>query len=151
MLIAVFLFSLPPYYLNVQTYLRLYNNYNAYNIYAPKPLMNAFKYLEKMTLDQSVILSGEFVSSMVPAFSHNRTILGRDDCAPDYYTKQPLAFDFLNGKMDQTQAKAFLNKYSVAYILFGADTHKFEDLPYGGYPFLKKVFRDGSVIVVKVN
>lgn len=151
LLIVLFLlFSSIPYYLSIVRN-NSFINPNAYNVYAPRSLVGAFEFLDRNTPDRSVVLSGEYVGSMIPAFTHDRTILGRNDNARDYYQKQKQAFDFLNGKMAQEEAKMFLQKYKISYLLLGMDTLKFSVLPYGKYPFLSVVYEKDPVSVVRVD
>ena len=125
-------------------------NLNIYNVYIPNPAVNAFGFLETKTKPDSVVLSGEYMSQMIPAFTHNRTVLGRDDTAADYYEKLSPAIKFLNGAMEENEARVFLEHYNVSYILFGVDTFLFENLELKNYPYLREVFRDGGVTVVNV-
>ena len=123
---------------------------NAYNIFIPNGAIHAFEYLEKESLRDSVVLSGELVSQMIPAYSHNRTVIARDDTAINYYEKQHLAFAFLDGKMTGEEALSFLTRYHISFLLLGIDAQAFETLPYRTSPFLKEVFRDGQISVVQV-
>lgn len=122
---------------------------NAYNVYIPNAAMHAFAFLDSEPLE-NVVLSGEYMSSIIPAVTKHRVILGRDDNAPDYYAKRDRAFSFVSGKMSENEARIFLNDYRISSILFGVDTQPFELLPYSSFPFFKEVFREGLVSIIKV-
>lgn len=124
---------------------------NYYNIYIPNAAIEAFNFLNKETPSQSVILSGEYISGLIPTFTHNRVILGRTDATNDYITKRDRAFAFLDGKLDEGPVKKFLNDYSIAYILFGVDTSPFEKLSLKSSPYLTEVFSKDKVSIVKVS
>lgn len=122
-----------------------------YNAYVPITAIHAFTFLNEKSAQGSVVLSGEYISQMIPAFTHNRTILGRDDVAPDYYTKQKIAYAFVDGKLTSNETVQFLKQYTISYVLFGVDTRPYETLDtLRHYPFFKEVFREGSVSVVRV-
>lgn len=122
-----------------------------YNAYVPIAAINAFDFLNEKSPQGSVVLSGEYVSQMIPAFTHNRTILGRDDVAPDYYQKQKAAYAFLDGKLTPDVALQLLNQYKISYVLFGVDTRPSETIEiFHSYLFMKEVFREGPVSIVAV-
>lgn len=123
---------------------------NHYNAYIPLPAVNALIYLDEQSPKDSVVLAGEYISNLIPAFTHNRVILGRDDAATDYYVKRERANEFLQGTMNQSAAQQFLTDYSISSILFGIDSKPYSVLPLHNYPFLQESFRDGSVSVVTV-
>lgn len=123
-----------------------------YNSYVPIAAVHAFDFLNKKSPQGSVVLSGEYVSQMIPAFTHARTILGRDDVAPDYYQKQKTAYAFLDGKLTPDEALQFLKHYSISYVLFGIDTNPYEKIEiFKSYPFLQEMFRNGSVSLLKIT
>lgn len=123
---------------------------NYYNVYIPLPALRAFQYLDSMTPPYSVVLSGERVSNMIPAFTHNRVILGRGDADPDDYTKLLRSINLLNGELTQEEAWQFFQDYHISYILLGIDAQVFRDSPIRLYPFLKEIFHEGNVSVVHV-
>lgn len=121
------------------------------NAYIPNSAMRTFEILDNKTPPESVVLASETVSTMIPAFTHNRVLLGRDDVAPDYYEKREKAFAMLDGRFTQEEAKQFLKDYNVSYILFGLDAHQFFDTKNTVFPFLKIFYQDEAIIVVKVT
>ena len=99
----------------------------------------------------SVVIAGEFASGMIPAFTDSRVLIARDDVVPDYYQVRDGLFAVLDGRAPDYIAKDFLRRYNVRYILFGLDSHRFEDTENTKFPFLKEVFRSGNVSVVAVR
>lgn len=123
---------------------------NYYNVYIPRSAMRALEYLDTKTPPESIVLSGEYVSSMIPAFTHNRVILGRGDASRTYLDKRKRAFDFVDGKLDQNEARQFLSDYRILYILWGVDTRSFKQLPSDVKSLLQEVFHDESVYITRV-
>lgn len=122
-----------------------------YNAYVPVAAVHAFNFLNEKSARGSVVLSGEYVSQMIPAFTHNRTILGRDDVAPDYYQKQKKAYAFLDGKLPSDEALQFLKRYTISYVLFGVDTRPYETIEIlRTYSFMKEVLREENVSIVHI-
>lgn len=122
-----------------------------YNVYLPVSAVRALQYLAAETSPDSVVLAGEFASQIIPAFSHNRTLIARADTTADYEAKLTQAYAFLDGKLLPAQASQFLKTYAISYVLFGFDAQVYAALPKDKFPGLTEVFRDGVVSVVKVN
>ncbi|MDO8451691.1 MAG: hypothetical protein Q7S76_02370 [bacterium] len=123
---------------------------NYYNAYVPNPAIHAFAFLDTETDVNSVVLSGEYVSSMIPAFTQNRVILGRGDASLSYLDKREQTFAFVDGRMNEEDARRFLKMYGISHIVFGIDTLEFEGLPNRSFPFLEIVFHEERVTVVRV-
>lgn len=117
--------------------------------YIPSSLAAAFRYLDTHTPAGSVVLAGEYVSAMIPAYSHNRTLIARDDISEDYYTRRDLVFAFLNGQMNTSEAEAFLNGYHVSYVLYGIDAPP--PPPHTAEPYLHPVFEAGGISLMQVK
>ena len=144
------IFAFLPYVMTINKSVRVIST-NFYNIYLPKTLLGAFDRLEKQAPRGSVVLAGEYVSSMIPVFTNNRTILGREDSAPDYFQKQTESYTFLDGLMGEKETWEFLQKYSISYILSGVDTIPYETLRIKSYPFLTEIYRNQNVSVLQVR
>ncbi len=121
-----------------------------YNVFVPNALLSAFRFLDSLPHEQ-VILSGEYVSEMIPAFTKHRSVIGRDDVIAGYYPLQDRVFAFLDGRMTEDEALAFAKEQKIDYVIFGIDTNRLDDLPTKNYPFLMLKFTDGSVTVAMVD
>ncbi len=120
-----------------------------YNVFIPDDFLSALTYLETRTSAESVVLTGEYMSDVIPAFTHNRVILGRSDVVTDYDTKLQGMYTVFGGHPDPVFVYNYLKKYRISYVLFGTDTPQF-GVPYTSFPFLVPVFSRGSVTVVRV-
>lgn len=122
-----------------------------FNVYIPKSLIDTFSFLSTSTPKESVVLASEFTSQMIPAFSHNRTILARDDIVFDYDIKRDRALAFFNGMIDQSNAEQFLKTYNISYIIYGIDAPSYRNIPASYSAFLTPVYSHGPVVLAKVN
>ncbi|EFK97936.1 hypothetical protein LDC_0005 [sediment metagenome] len=111
--------------------------------------MKSFDYLNKNSPKGSIVLSGEYASMMIPAFTNNFTILGREDSSYNYFSKKMEAFDFLNGKLDEKRSLEYLKKHNISYVIFGIDTIPYNSLPFKSWQSFEEIFREGNVVVVK--
>lgn len=150
LLAALLLYAAVPFVLTVQSYATALQP-NWFNVYIPHRLLRAFSYLDSRTEKESVVLSGEFLSGMIPAFTHNRTLIARDDIDFAYYQIRNTAFHFLDGTLNEQEAYLFLKDYSISYVLLGLDTKPFEDSPYYTSSFLSEVYKDSGITIMKVR
>lgn len=121
-----------------------------YNVFIPDDFIQAMDYLDKHSPSESVVLTGEYMSSVIPAFTHNRVLLGRGDVVLDYGQKLQGMYTVFGPKPDETFVRKYLTEYRVSYIIFGTDTPGFA-APYTSFPFLRPVFTSGPVTVVAVQ
>ncbi len=124
---------------------------NLYNVFVPNSFIRILDWLEKNEPLEVVVLSGDYMSSMIPAFTRHRVVIGKSDAAPDYFEKQRLAFALFDDKLTQGEAYDFLHRYGVSYIIYGGDTRPFIQTKSYAFPFLKEVATDGSVSLVRVQ
>lgn len=122
---------------------------NYYNVFIPKDFLAALEYLRTNSPRESVVLTGEIMSQVTPAFTHNRVILGRADVVNDYGVKIQGLYTMFGPNPDPAWVKSYLTRYRISYILFGVDNGPFIP-PYSTYAFLKPVYTKGSVTVVEV-
>lgn len=121
-----------------------------YNVFIPQDFLSALTYLERNTPQESVVLTGELMSSVIPAFTHNRVILGRGDVVTGYDQKLAGMYAMFGADPAPAAVRGYLNRYRVHYVIFGTDTPGFCPV-YCTYPFLKAVFYEGNVMVAKVS
>lgn len=147
--IFLILYASVPYYFTLKSNLLAYST-SWYNMYLPDDFMAALKYLRENTPPESVVVSGENVSLMIPAFTHNRTLIARDDIRLDYYQVRNQVFALVDGRMSEAEARQFLSERGVKYVLFGLDTKPYSTLP-SLQPLFSPIFTSGTVTVVEVK
>lgn len=126
-----------------------YKQAGYYNVFIPNDFIDALRFLETKTISESVVLTGEYMSAVIPAFTHNRVILGRADVVSDYDVKLRGLYAMFNGHPDEVQVKKYLDTYHIAYVLFGVDTPPYAE-PYTSYAFFIPVFVNDTVTIVRV-
>ncbi len=89
------------------------------------------------------------MSAVIPAFTHNRVLLGRGDVVTDYRAKLNGMYAVFSPVPDAAFVRAYLTRYRVSWVLFGVDTPPYAP-PYTAFPFLTPVFTKGSVTIVRV-
>ncbi len=146
---AVLLYGVIVYVTTMKTLLKPHN-LSSYNVFVPKPLLSAFRFLNTFP-NEHVVVSGEYVSQMIPAFTKHRSVIGRDDSVADYYPLRDRVFAFIDGRMNQEDALDFVREQKVNYVLFGVDTKPLSALPTNKYRFLVPTFTDENVSVVAVD
>jgi len=125
-------------------------NTNFYNYYIPKWFLTMAAYLDR-TAPDSVVLAGTTVSSMIPAFTHNKVILGHDGNQIHYAQKRDEAYSFFYQTMPTGDIKEYIRGSRANYIVLGVDIPGWSDLPYASLPFFTTVYTDSPVSVVRVG
>ncbi len=120
-----------------------------YNVFIPNDFIDAMNYLELHTQSESVVLTGEYMSAVIPAFTHNRVILGRGDVVSDYGAKLRGMYAVFGPNPEPIFIKKYLDTYRISYVIFGTDTPSFDPL-YSKFPFFQPIFSKGNVTVAKV-
>lgn len=85
-------------------------------VYVPVPIMEAFSFLDKNTASDSVVLAPLWISTMIPAFSSNRTVAGHPLMTQDAKSKEH-DIDQFYAYSDTSTMKDILRKYSISYIV----------------------------------
>lgn len=118
--IIIAIYSLIPFYFSIISQSRQWDTY-PYNIYLPKEVMEAYKWLEKNSPDKSVVLAGGFLGNVLPAYTHNKVVYGHP--ANTYAPAQKMedAYRVFSPRND-TDAPEILKKYSVSYLFYSRDT-----------------------------
>lgn len=123
---------------------------NLYNLYIPNSFLRTLVYLSAREPKNTVILSGDYMSSIIPAFTNFRTVIGKSDVNPNYTEMSQRTYDFFDDKLSVLDAKEFLQINRVSFVIYGADTRQFDETKSSSFPFLKEVLRDTSVSLVQV-
>jgi len=126
-----------------------WKQYTYFNVFIPNDVLSAFEYLDSGTPKESVVFGGDLISSMIPAFTHNRVVIGRGDVVDDYPERIQGMQDFFQLHLPPDAMKRYIDRYHVTYILFGIDGPNFT-APFTDFSYLRSVFRSGNIDVVQV-
>lgn len=142
-ILLLVIISIPYFYLSLTKQLQEYNP-NLYNIYIPYLTIEAFNWLDKNSLDESVATAGYFSSNLMIAFSHNKAIFGHDYSV--YRGKERWNDVLIIYGKDSTvqQIKAVLNKDNVSYIVFTPDNVSYDQTNLASVKNIRLVFSNGS-------
>lgn len=146
--ITAILFALLPWKTTIADSL-IWKQPSYYNVFIPNDFIDALTYLNTYTPQESVVLTGEYMSAVIPAFTHNRVILGRGDITNDYDSKLQGMYAMFGPSPDASSILEYLRRYHISYVLFGVDTPVYAG-PYLEYSFLQPVFTKGLVVITKV-
>ncbi|MBI4225844.1 hypothetical protein HY612_01905 [Candidatus Roizmanbacteria bacterium] len=94
---------------------------NIFNIFLARDFFSAFDYLNTNSQPESVVLAGEFLGTIIPAFTHNRTVAGHPVNTYDFTQKRLEVANFFT-QNNSANAKEIIKKYNVAYTFFTYDT-----------------------------
>ena len=148
--IAVAVYGIfPAYVMRQQALASAQTNY--LNIYIPSYLTRIFSYLKRNTKEDSVVLASQTVSNMIPAFTDNKVIIGHDSNEINFTQKLDESNDFFFGRMPEAAVADYLRRMRASYIVFGVEVPPFHDIPYSSLPFLRVVYTDGSISIVRVD
>ncbi|OGG21949.1 hypothetical protein A3D03_03045 [Candidatus Gottesmanbacteria bacterium RIFCSPHIGHO2_02_FULL_40_13] len=147
-LIIVVIYSLIPFYFSIMSQSHQWTTY-PYNIYLPREVVEAFKWLDENSPDKSIVLAGGFLGNVLPAYTHNKVVYGHP--ANTYAPAQKMedAYRVFSPQND-TDAPAILKKYSVSYLFYSRDTDPpRQDLIEKWH--LQKVFSSSSTSIYEKN
>lgn len=119
-LLIFLFFSAANFYSNIAEQLKAFSPVY-YNIYLPEETLSSFTLLDTSTPYESTVLAGSFMSTIIPAFSHNKTFLGHYQATYQYGEKQADVTKFFE-QSDAVFAKNLMYRYQVKYVYFGPDT-----------------------------
>ena len=152
-IIPVFIFlisvSLPYYFLSMKSQIDTLTP-NNYFIFLPVDSYNSFRYLNMNTPRDSVVLAGYYMGKVLPAYTHNRVYIGRDDLTYDYQDKLVKFTDFFSNKMTEEEAKDFFEDGNIKYIYLGPDTGNTPDEFISGYKSVKLIYKSGINYIYQV-
>ena len=118
---------------------------NSYNIFLPSDFIMAFKFLDEHSVPESVVLTGRDLGNIIPAFTHNRTVIGHIVNTFDPATKYAEAERFFS-QTDAAFARRLIKKYRIAYVFYALDTPP----PQAGFINalrLKKIYQNPTVAI----
>lgn len=134
------LISMPSLFMDFKHQVKLY--YDAYYIWPPQKYFEGFSFLEKTSKTTDIVLTHQSLSNLVPMITGNSVFWGHTNETLNYEKKKNLVEKFYQSEMKEDEARAFLSKNFVKYILVGRE-EKF--LGWRGYKFLKKIFSNEEI------
>ena len=118
--ILLILYFIPPWFHNIRLEMYRYARLT-YNVYVPQEVFAAFGYLNEKSPQESVVVSGKFLGGMIPAFTHNRSVLGHPANTYNMADKEH-DVDLFYRQNDPVFARQFLAKYTVSYVVYYFDS-----------------------------
>lgn len=140
--VLVLVSSFPTLITDFRHQVKLY--YDAYYIWPPKSYFAGFSFLEKNSRPEEIVLTYHSLSNLVPMFSGNTVYWGHGNETLNYQEKKMQVENFYSGKMSETEAKSFLSKNSVRYVLVGIEE---KNLGWRRYSFIKQVFTNPELTI----
>lgn len=123
-----------------------------YNIFLPNDLLRSIEFIEKHTTSSHGVLAGQNISSLLPAFTNARVLLGRLDAYPDYEKVKSEVDDIYFRRIPDTQILLRLKTWHVKYILFGLDHIGYETfVGKGKIEGIDEVFESGDIVIAEVK
>jgi len=120
-------------------------------VYTPDYILQSFSFLQNNTAKKSVVLTGETISMMIPAFTDNRVMIGHEGDTHNYPEKLALENAFFNNTLSEKAVRTFLRDHHISYIIFGIDAPPYESSSYKNFPEFRKVYSDGIITIVRVD
>lgn len=119
--------------------------------YLPNDLKEGFSFLNKETDHGSVLTdSYNYMGMVLPVYVERKSFIGEPIYTSEFYQKQEQVDLLLKGKMNPSEASELLKKNQIKYIfLTSIDAYSGTELL--RYNFLKKIFKNVSVQIYKVN
>lgn len=137
---------------NIYTVLQRFSDFNLHTSisYLPNGIIKELEALGKQK-EKKAVLTGpyEYIGLLVPVFSHKRVYIGRTNETPDLEKKQAIAYRFYQGNMEQNEAKDFIARNNIGFVVL-TSLDNFDWRNVGGYRFLKQMFSDQYIIIWKV-
>lgn len=123
-----------------------------YNIFLPKDFLSGIEFIKKNTASSDVVLAGQNIASIIPAFTDARVVLGRLDAYPDYEKVKSEVDDIYFRRIPDNQILLRLKTWHVKYILFGLDHIGYDTfLGKGEIEGIGEVWRSGNIVIAEMR
>lgn len=148
------IFFLLAYFLYVN-YLGFQNvmadrNYFSPITYLPTKIIDGYRQIDRLEGKGAVLTSpSQFLGTVLPLYTKKTMYIARHAFTPNYEEKALLADRFYTGKMNQEEAKGFLSKNTIEFVVLSSIEGYSFDLLINTYPFLQTVYRNGDLIILK--
>ena len=108
-----------PWYFKIDAEIKRFGTHY-FNIFLPKELFPVFDYLNRNTKPEEVVLSGNYLGSLIPAYTHNRAVVGHPENT--YHLSEKIKdMNALYKQDDPSVGQMIINKYHISYIVFSLD------------------------------
>jgi hypothetical protein len=146
---GLMMFAVPPFINNFIFYSSIHSPYTtmASIIKTHKPL---YEFFNTKTPKHSVVMTSEMTGMTIPAFTHNKVILGHDGNNTNYKEKKSQVESFYGNIISPEKLYEFLKKYNTSYIVIDFTTPEFMYSRYEHLPFLQTVFTHDTTTVMRV-
>lgn len=94
---------------------------NNYNIFLPKDFLSSFEALNEKSTPDCVVLSGQSLGDIIPAYTHCRTVTAHPVNTYNFAQKNEEVQTFF-AQNNPDFASKLIKKYNISYILFVSDT-----------------------------
>ena len=117
--------------------------------YLPKGIIDGFKQLEA-TGETKVVLTtpAQFLGTIVPIYTGKRVYISRPGQS-NYYQKAYLADQFYLGLMPEKEAKYFLLKNNIGYVIL-TSIEAYPKKNVSKYNFLREIYKNEDIVIFKL-
>lgn len=124
--------------------------------YLPQGTVAGFRWLEKRTPRQAVVLSSWELGSFIPVWAGNTAFIGHGAQTINVWEKTKQVTDFFNGTMPPDQQKNFLEKNTVQYVMYTSyESSIYHDDQWGDglleAGIIEPVYTDSAATIYKVR
>jgi hypothetical protein len=126
---------------------RIYPVYS--NVYLPSDMWRMIKYIRKNIPQKSIFVSDWVGGNLIPGFAPVVAFTGHPVHTMNFYTKTSLYTSFYSGIMTASEARSFLDRYRIEYVVYGPAEEKIGPAV-TTYPFLIPIFREGNYTLYRI-
>jgi hypothetical protein len=120
--------------------------------YLPKGMIDGFRYLDLQPDRRPILTSpAQFLGTILPIYVDSRVYLARGVVTPDYDKKLNIVDSFYLGKMKPNEAKDFLRKNGIGFVVLTSIEGYQQSWISQSYPFLKVVYKNSDIVIFKFN
>lgn len=153
MLIIIFLLlQLPTTFWLLLFRINLVRTNSWYNhMYLSNDVYSAVQFSKLSIPKNSIILSDPTMGNVLPGLTLTKSYCCHLNQTMDVFLKQKYMTSFFAAKLDDQEAKRFLNKNRIRYIYFGSLEKSIAQEKELDYSFLKPIFRNKTVSIFEVE
>lgn len=147
----VFLISSPTYLVSLRNSINENAFPQGYNVYPNNALMDGFKWLNQNSRKNEIVLSDSGIGNMLPLLTDNISYVGHPVSTLFFHMKKQDIGLFYNNIFNAQQAKRFLDKHNIKYVIWSYDEtgyYKGSAEPY--FSIIKPVFKNDHIQIYQV-
>ncbi len=118
-----------------------------FNLFPPRELIAGLSFLNQHSPTESVVLTGVYLGNLLPAYTHNRVVIGHQVNTYDIANKSWQVGNFYR-QQDPQFAQSLIDKYQIAYVVYSYDTPP-PDNEFINAVGLKPVFQNSAVTIFR--